>query len=171
MHSTSVGGRFAPSLFPLALVGGLDENSPLAITPATSAMNEHTHGDEQFVWQQLLDSQQEHLTALYNANTESVVSDSVNTQNQNRFPWESLCTTTMKEVMGAECYRLTMEGDCDRHMQQYIEIDNLINSPGNVVPKIVKGPFILQTKITALLHQYQDLLHSVAKYLLNSTPS
>jgi hypothetical protein len=99
VHSTSVGGRFAPSLFPLALVGGLDENSPLAITPATSAMNEHTHGDEQFVWQQLLDSQQEHLTALYNANTESVVSDSVNTQNQNRFPWESLCTTTMNEVM------------------------------------------------------------------------
>jgi len=67
----------------------------------------------------------------------------------------------MKEILGVENARLSIEGDLPRHMKQYVEFDTLINAPTNekadVLPKDIQGPSTLQTNIQALLHEYKDI--------------
>jgi hypothetical protein len=54
-----------------------------------------------------------------------------------------------------------MEGDCQHHMQQFIEFDNLVNSPydaeASLLPQAIQGPLSLQTKLRHLLTEYQDI--------------
>jgi hypothetical protein len=138
-------------------VPGQDDSTPESAPPATAATSQCKK--DEFVWQHLLDAQHEHLATIFHANTRTVVSE--HEQYQNRFPWETLCATTMKEILGAENARLSMEGDLPRHMKQYVEFDTLINAPTNeeadVLPKDIQGPSTLQTKIQTLLHEYKDI--------------
>ena len=79
----------------------------------------------------------------------------------NRFPWETLCATSLKEILGAEKARSDVESDLSHHMLQYVEFDNLINPPisadTSVIPQNVQGPITLQTRIKELLHEYEDI--------------
>ncbi len=98
----AVGSQFDP--------GQTDSTSETA-PPTVAATVQWEHDDGQFIWQNLLDAQQEHLNTIFHANTRSVVEIYANEHGGNRFPWEILCATTIKEILGAESSRLAVEGD------------------------------------------------------------
>ena len=135
MHQHIADGAVGPSFIP-----GQDDSTPAASPPIAKSSKKLKHSEEELVWQHLLDAQKEHIATLHQANTTSECSGNTHTAYyENKFQWETLCATTMQEIMGVEKARLDIEGNNARHMLQYVDFDNLINSPGtgdtNVLPR------------------------------------
>ena len=86
----------------------------------------------------MLDAQQEHLWSIRDDETQTTSKSHTDSfPHGKRFPWETLCATSLQEILSVEKACKDIVSDLSRHMLQYVEFDDLINSPVSVDTSVI----------------------------------